>query len=70
MREPAYFELAPADVRRWKLAREAMDKHGLEKPTDDMCFLTAGPVLEMEGGWEYLFRPEGATVTPEQYSAF
>jgi hypothetical protein len=58
-REPAYFDLAPADVRRWNLARQAMDKYGLEKPGDDLRLLTVELVPEVDDGWTSIFRIRG-----------
>jgi hypothetical protein len=44
--EPAVFNLTPRDVRRWKLAREAMDKYQLQKPDKNLYLVTIKPVTE------------------------
>ncbi|KAK6224089.1 hypothetical protein LQW54_000236 [Pestalotiopsis sp. IQ-011] len=44
-REPAEFRLSPSDVRRWLLAREAMNRYQLMKPKADMEFVCRGDKL-------------------------
>jgi hypothetical protein len=44
--KPAVFNLTPRDVRRWKLAREAMDKYQLQKPNKNLYLVTIKPVAE------------------------
>lgn len=44
--KPAVFKLTPCDVRRWQLAREAMDKYYLKKPDTNLDFVTMKPVPE------------------------
>jgi hypothetical protein len=44
--KPAVFNLTPRDVRRWKLAREAMDKYQLQKPDKNLYLVTIKPVAE------------------------
>ena len=44
--KPAVFNLTPCDVRRWQLAREAMDKYHLRKPNKDLDLVTIEPVPE------------------------
>lgn len=44
--EPAVFNLSPCDVRRWQLAREAMDKYQLKKPSTNLDLVTIKPVPE------------------------
>jgi hypothetical protein len=44
---PAVFNLTPDDVRRWKLAREAMDKYGLTKPSTNLDLVTMKPIAEL-----------------------
>lgn len=46
-REPAEFRLSPSDVRRWLLAREAMDRYQLTKPEGDWRFVCRDPVPEI-----------------------
>ena len=43
---PAVFNLTPCDVRRWQLAREAMDKYQLRKPKKNLDLVTIKPVPE------------------------
>jgi hypothetical protein len=47
--KPAVFNLLPCDVRRWKYAREAMDKYNLKKPDTDLDLVTIKPVPESMG---------------------
>ena len=44
--KPAVFTLTPCDVRRWQLAREAMDKYYLQKPKKNLDLVTIKPVPE------------------------
>ena len=44
--EPAVFNLTPVDVRRWKLAREAIDKYNLKKPTTNLGLVTIESIPE------------------------
>jgi hypothetical protein len=45
--KPAVINLTPVDVRRWKLAREAIDKYNLKKPTTDLDLVTIGSIPEL-----------------------
>ena len=47
--KPAVFALTPCDVRRWQLAREAMDKYHLRKPTENLDLVIIKPVPESMG---------------------
>lgn len=47
--KPAVFNLTPRDVRRWQLAREAMDKYHLKKPNTNLDLVTIKPVPEFMG---------------------
>ena len=47
--KPAVFTLKPRDVRRWQLAREAMDKYHLRKPNKNLDLVTIKPVPESMG---------------------
>lgn len=47
--KPAVFNLTPRDVRRWQLAREAMDKYHLKKPNTNLDLVTIKPVPESMG---------------------
>ena len=47
--KPAVFHLTPCDVRRWQLAREAMDEYCLQKPNTNLDFLTIKSVPEFIG---------------------
>jgi hypothetical protein len=42
--DPAVFHLTPLDVRRWKLAHEALETYKLEKPNEDQGLITIKPV--------------------------
>lgn len=44
---PAVFNLTPVDVRRWHLAREAMDQYRFKKPDENLDLVTVKPVTEM-----------------------
>jgi hypothetical protein len=44
--KPAVFHLTPRDVRRWRLARAAMDKYQLQKPDKNLYLVTIKPVVE------------------------
>jgi hypothetical protein len=44
--QPAVFNLTPYDVRRWELAREAMDKYSLSKPSKNLDLVTIKPISE------------------------
>lgn len=46
---PAVFNLTPCDVRRWQLAREAMDKYCLKKPDTNLDLVTIKPVPGLNG---------------------
>lgn len=57
---PAVFNLTPDDVRRWKLAREAMDKYRLTKPSTNLDLVTMKPIAELmdsegQAGWAATF---------------
>ena len=43
---PAVFNLTPRDVRRWRLAREAMNRYGVRKPDKDLDLVTVKPIAE------------------------
>ena len=43
---PAVFNLTACDVRRWQLAREAMDKYHLQKPKKNLDLVTINPIPE------------------------
>ena len=43
---PAVFNLTTLDVRRWRLAREAMDKYDLKKPNTNLDLVTIKPIPE------------------------
>lgn len=45
--EPAVFKLSPADVRRWQLGQEALEKYSLNKPMKDQDLVTVKTVPEM-----------------------
>jgi hypothetical protein len=45
--KPAVINQTPVDVRRWKLAREAIDKYNLKKPTTDLDLVTIGSIPEL-----------------------
>ena len=47
---PAVFNLTPCDVRRWRLAREAMDKYDLDKPNTNLDLITVKTVPETMNG--------------------
>ena len=44
--KPAEFKLTPCDVRRWRLARNAMDKYQLRRPDKNLDLLTVKPIAE------------------------
>ena len=44
--KPAVFNLTPCDVRRWNLARMAMDKYQMRKPDKNLNLVTIKPVAE------------------------
>jgi hypothetical protein len=48
--EPPVFNLTPSDVRRWELARAAMDKYRLTKPDKNLDLVTIKPVAELMDG--------------------
>ena len=45
--KPAAINLTPVDVRRWKLAREGIDKYNLKKPTTNLDLVTIESILEL-----------------------
>ena len=47
--KPAVFNLTSCDVRRWQLAREAMDQYRLKKPDKDLDLVTIKAVPELMG---------------------
>lgn len=47
--KPAVFNLTPCDVRRWELAREAMDKYQLKKPATNLDLVTVKAIPESMG---------------------
>lgn len=46
---PAIFHLNERDIRRWRLAGEAMRKYGLSKPDTTLYLVTLKPVSESSG---------------------
>ena len=44
--KPAVFNLTPCDVRRWQLAREAIDKYRLKKPNTNLNLVTVRALPE------------------------
>jgi hypothetical protein len=42
--DPAVFHLTPLDVRRWRLAHEALETYKLEKPNEDQGLISIKPV--------------------------
>ena len=59
--KPAVFELSPCDVRRWKLAREALDKYRLEKPDYNLDLVTVKSVPE-SNGWTGPSEPSTSSI--------
>lgn len=44
--DPAIFHLTPLDVRRWRLAHEALETYKLKKPNEDQGLVTIKPVSD------------------------